>query len=143
MPAFPLRRSTPQDGNPSDNKGSLFVGIASMILALCSLILCARFVGRRVTKNVVGADDYLVVIAHVRGNLSILSLISTQNDIKDLAYTNSIGFALRLRSGIPSASVGLPKGSETLLTHFAVVHYGIGNHNITISRDTLVAIQKV
>lgn len=56
----------------------------------------------------------------------------------------SIGFSLRPRSGIPSASVGLPKGSETLLTHFAVVHYGIGNHhNITISRDTLVTIQKV
>lgn len=74
MPAFPLRRSTPQDGNPGDNKASLFVGIASMILALCSLVLCARFVGRRVTKNVVGADDYLVIIAHVRGNFSIPSL---------------------------------------------------------------------
>lgn len=74
MPAFPLRRSIPQDGNPSDNKGSLFVGIASMILALCSLVLCARFVGRRVTKNVVGADDYLVIIAHVSGNFSIPSL---------------------------------------------------------------------
>ncbi len=71
MPAFPLRRSTPQDGNPSDSKRALFVGIASMILALCSLVLCARFVGRRVTKNVVGADDYLVIIAHVRGNFSI------------------------------------------------------------------------
>lgn len=80
MPAFPLRRSTPQDGNSGGNKGSLFVGIASMILALCSLVLYARLVGRRVTKNVVGADDYLVMIAHVRGNSSIPSLISTQND---------------------------------------------------------------
>lgn len=85
MPAFPFRRSTPQDGNPSDNKGSLFVGIASMMLALCSLVLCGRFYGRRVNKNVVGADDYLVIIAHVRRNLSIPSLIPTQNDIKDVA----------------------------------------------------------
>lgn len=92
MPAFPLRRSTHQDGNLSDNKGSLFVGIASMMLAFCSLILCARFAGRRVTKNVVGADDYLVVIAHVRANLSIPSLTSTQNDIKDLAYTKFYRF---------------------------------------------------
>lgn len=71
MPAFSLRRSAPQDGNRSGIKGSLFVGIASMILALCSLILCARIVGRRVTKNMIGADDYLVIIAHVRQNSSI------------------------------------------------------------------------
>lgn len=92
MPAFPLRRDTSQDGNPSDNKESLFVGIASMILALCSLVLCARLVGRRVNQNVVGADDYLVIIAQVKGNLSIPSLISIQNDIKDLAYTKIYRF---------------------------------------------------
>lgn len=67
MPAFSFRRSTTQDGNPNYNKGSLFVGIGTMMLALCSLVLCARFVGRRITKNVIGADDYLVTVAHVRG----------------------------------------------------------------------------
>lgn len=82
MPAFPLRRSPPQNGNLGDSKGSLFIGIASMILALCSLVLCARFVGRRVTKNVVGADDYLVIIAHVSQNFSILQPDLNQNDIK-------------------------------------------------------------
>lgn len=66
MPAFSLRRSTTHDGNANDNKGSLFVGIGIMILAMCSLVLCARFVGRRITKNVVGADDYLALVAYVR-----------------------------------------------------------------------------
>lgn len=47
------------------------------MLALCSLVLCARFVGRRITKNVVGADDYLVMLAHVSGVLSVTNLIST------------------------------------------------------------------
>lgn len=66
MLAFSLRRSTTQDGNSNGNKGPLFVGIGAMILALCSLVLCARFVGRRITKNVVGADDYLAMVAYVR-----------------------------------------------------------------------------
>ena len=76
MPTFSFRRSATQDGNSSYDKGPLLIGIATMMLALCSLILCARFVGRRITKNVVGADDYLVVVAHVRGNLSIPNLVS-------------------------------------------------------------------
>lgn len=92
MPAFSLRRSTTQDGNSNDNKGPLFVGIGTMILALCSLVLCGRFVGRRITKNVVGADDYLAMVAHVRESFSIPNLISIHNDIKDVAYINIYRF---------------------------------------------------
>lgn len=55
----------------------------------------------------------------------------------------STGFALRLRGGILSPSVGLPKESETVLTDFPVVHYKTGYNITTLSRDTLVAIQKV
>lgn len=73
MSAFSFRRSTTQDGNPRDSQGSLFLGIGTMMLALCSLVLCARLVGRRITKNVVGADDYMVMVAHVRGSFPFLT----------------------------------------------------------------------
>ena len=47
------------------------------------------------------------------------------------------------RGGILSASVGLPKGIDSMLTDFTVIHYGIGKHIITLSRDSLVVIHKV
>ena len=53
-----------------ENRGSIVIGVASMLLVLCFTVTAARFFARWITRAPFAVDDYLVLIALVRKPLN-------------------------------------------------------------------------
>lgn len=48
------------------DRGPLLVAVACMMITLCTAAVISRVLARQKTKMKLGADDYLVFLAHVR-----------------------------------------------------------------------------
>ena len=59
-----------QKAHIEDDQGLVIIGIASMFLVLCTLVVGARVVVRRIKDTPLGLDDWFCFIAYVSYKIS-------------------------------------------------------------------------
>lgn len=134
MAALPPAALAFQKAHIKENRGPLVIGVSATLIALITVAVSMRFLGRRVRQLPLLSDDWLTVPAWVSGKQSDRhsnsTLRCTQFFVSMLCVTNFLCMCHLIL---------FPEVVNRLLG----VHYGVGQHLIAINPATAYEILHV